>query len=115
MWEYLQGSNPAVADVDAGSSIKSGVASFQGADYLVASYPRQENLPPGVIVKLQCSHDLNDWSAEFVVEGATPSAGIAVSIGAATNGTRTVSVRQNLPFDDPGMYPFMRFLVEQAP
>ena len=54
LWEYLQGCDPTVADVD-GSSIKSGVASFQGADYLVAAYPRQENLPPGVIVKLQCS------------------------------------------------------------
>lgn len=114
IWEYLVGGNPAVADSASVAFPDSDVVDVSGSDYLQASYERQETFPPGIVVVVQLTNDLVDWSNEFVVEGDAPGAGIAVIVGAPAGGKRTIAVRQNVPIGDPGAFRFMRFLAREA-
>ncbi|MEM8952652.1 MAG: hypothetical protein AAGD22_00730 [Verrucomicrobiota bacterium] len=113
LWEYLHGGDPSAGDSDGDSFPSLALVDVSGSDYLQASYMRQEDLPPGVVVKLQGSNDLVTWPGEFVVEGDTPSAGIVITVGTASGGTRTISVRQDVPIGGVGHYPFLRFVLEE--
>ncbi len=93
LWEYVRGTNPAVADPDGGHYLAQ-VLDVGGSDHLEVSYLRAESLPPGVFIGVHFSTDLTSWSATEVVEGATPSSSLVVTEGAPSGGTRRVYARR---------------------
>ena len=101
-------------DTNPGDYPASSFVDVGGNDHLAASYTRFENLPQGVVIKVQLSNDLTDWSAEHVVIADTPSTGVTITIGPPAGGERTITVRQNTAMGEAGAYKFMRFAMEQG-
>ncbi|MEM9479092.1 MAG: hypothetical protein AAGA58_05445 [Verrucomicrobiota bacterium] len=93
LWEYLQGGNPTVADLDSERLPAVRVVEDGGIRYLEVIYQRSEPLPPGVLVELQGASDLSTWSDSFVVEGGLAAPELTVTYGNPSDGKRLVTAR----------------------